>query len=166
MDEQASPPLDAPITSRGDFRAAVKRALTQAAAAGARQLWLTDPTFTDWPLSEPDVIEQFTRWAEPQRRLVLLAGSFEDLSRRHARWAEWRRHWAHVVECRSNPEVEIDKVPTVLLAANTVCVRLLDREHYRGSTSTAAAALVRARETVDAVLQRSAETFAVTTLGL
>lgn len=166
MAEPRQPQTSILITSRGDFRAAITHAFAQAADAGARELFLMDPTFADWPLSEPEVIDSLTRWAEPHRRLTLLAGSFDDLSRRHARWAEWRRHWAHVVECRCNAEIETAKVPTVLLAAEVACVRLLDREHYRGTSSNLRSDLVRARETTDAVLQRSSEAFAVTTLGL
>lgn len=162
MDEQPNPV----ITSRGDFQGAIRLAFKQVAEAGVRHVWLLDPNFADWPLSEPAVIEQLSAWAAPHRRLTLVAGNYDDLSRRHARWAEWRRHWSHVVECRHNPEIEVEKIPTLLLASGVTCVQLLDREHFRGSISGAATNLARARESIDAVLQRSSEAFAVTTLGL
>ena len=50
-----------------------------------------------WPLGERSVIESLTRWAGAQRRLTLLALHYDEVSRRHARWAQWRRQWAHVV---------------------------------------------------------------------
>lgn len=155
-----------PIATRGEFHAAIRNAFADAANDGARHIWLADPDFDDWPLSEMEVIGNLTRWAESHRKLTLVAESFDAMSRRHTRWAEWRRQWSHVVECRINPELERGQMPTLLLASDLVCVRLLDRVHHRGSISNGKADQIRCREAVDAVLQRSAEAFPVTTLGL
>ena len=154
------------ITSRSEFHEALRQSFTDIAALGCRELLLSDADFTDWPLSDAIVLNSLTQWAAAHRKLTLLAPQFDDLARRHGRWVEWRRRWAHVVECRANTEVEADKVPTMLLAPGLLMVRLVDRLRYRGSVSTAASDLVLGREQLDALLQRSEETFPATTLGL
>lgn len=154
------------IQSRSEFHAALRTAFAAAADAGCREIWLCDDDYADWPISERAVIDDLTRWAESHRRLTVIARHFDTVVRRHARWVEWRRTWSHVVQCRSNDELEADQMPTLLLAPGAVSVRLFDRVNHRGSVSRVAADAVLWRETVDAVLQRSAEAFPATTLGL
>ncbi len=162
--------MDAPthraIGSRSEFHDALRSAFDQAAREGAREILLCDASFTDWPLSERAVIENLTQWANSRRRLTLFAQTFDEISRRHGRWAEWRRQWSHVVHCRSNGELEAAEFPTICLVADVVSVRLFDPVHHRGLASREAADALACREAVDAVSQRSAEAFPVTTLGL
>jgi hypothetical protein len=155
-----------PITSRSEFHAAIRGAFESAAKDGSREIWLTDPDFADWPLSETELLANLTAWAQSHRKITLVAESFDEMARRHTRWTAWRRQWSHIVECRTNAELERGQMPTLLLASGLVSVRLLDRVHYRGTVSALAADLVLCKEAVDAVLQRSAEAFPVTTLGL
>lgn len=155
-----------PITSRSEFHAAIRSAFAEAAAAGCRELWLCDTDYADWPLGERAVIASLTEWAASHRRLTLLANHFDEVVRRHARWVEWRKSWAHLVHCRTNTELERDKMPTLLLAPGLVSVRLIDPVHHRGVVSKEAADGLRCRDIVDAVLQRSAEAFSATTTGL
>jgi hypothetical protein len=154
------------ITSRSEFHEGLRMALAEVAAVGCRELFMSDADFSDWPLSEPAVLESLTLWARSHRRLTMLAQQFDDVARRHGRWVEWRRQWSHLVECRTNTELEAAKVPTMLLAPGLVMVRLVDTVRYRGSLSRELADMVQGRELLDAVLQRSEETFPVTTLGL
>ena len=112
------------------------------------------------------MVEQLTRWAHSHRRLTLIAHSFEEVARRHGRWTEWRRQWAHVVECRTNQELEAAQHPTICLVSDLLSVRLSDAVRHRGMISTEAADAIACREAIDAVLQRSVETFPATTLGL
>jgi hypothetical protein len=154
------------IATRSEFHEALRSALVEAADAGSAEIWLCDATFADWPLSEREVIDSLTRWARSRHRLVLLAHSFDEMARRHGRWLEWRRQWSHVVECRTNGELEAADYPTICLVADLVSVRLVDPVHYRGTASHEAADGVRCREAIDAVSQRSAEAVPVTTLGL
>lgn len=156
----------AAITSRAEFHDAVRAALAQAAEAGAAEIVLTDPTFADWPLGERSVVESLTRWVESQRRLTLLAFSFDEMARRQLRFVEWRRQWSHVVQCRHDDELESEQIPSLLFMPGLVCIRLVDRVRYRGTVSARPIDLVECRETVDALLQRSVEAFPVTTLGL
>jgi hypothetical protein len=154
------------ITTRGEFQAALHHAFAQAAQRGCRELWLCDEDFADWPLGERAVVEQFGQWAASNRQLTLLARSFDQVARRHARWVEWRRTWSHIVNCRTNTEIETGGFPTVLLAPGVVSVRLSDLVHHRGRLSHDKADEVHCRELIDAVLQHSEEAFPATTTGL
>ena len=154
------------ITSRSEFHDALRLGFAEAAARGSPQLWLCDSDFADWPLGERAVIEQLTQWAVSSRKLLLVARTFDEVARRHARWVEWRRQWSHIVSCRANNELEALDMPTVLLAHGTLTVRLSDPIHHRGRVSRDKADEVRCKELVDAVLQRSEEAFPATTTGL
>ena len=107
------------ITSRGEFHAALRAALADAANHGARELWLCDNDFADWPIGERAVVESFAQWAASSRRLTLVARHFDDVARRHARWVEWRRTWSHIVTCRTNTECPTGEFPSVLVALGT-----------------------------------------------
>ena len=154
------------ISSRREFHDALRSAFAEAAAVGCREMWLCDVDFTDWPLNEVAVIENLTQWAEAHRKLTMLAQTFDEIPRRHARWVAWRRTWSHIVECRSNNELEAGQMPTMLLAPGLFTIRLVDPVRYRGSVSRNAADAVQGRELIDAVMQRSEEAFPVTSLGL
>lgn len=156
----------APIAGRAEFHGAVRAALAEAAVAGWREIWLCDPDFARWPLGEPGVIDSLTRWAGGQRQLTLLALDFDAVARRHPRWVQWRRQWAHRVQCRALPDLRADDVPVLLHACGALTLELFDPLRYRGQVSCAAADDLRARERIDAILQRSTEAFPATTLGL
>jgi len=155
-----------PIGSRAEFLEAVRNALARAQQQGARKIVLVDPNFADWPLNERTVIDSLSRWIDSSRLLVVIAHSFEELARRQLRFVEWRRQWAHVVQCRNDPDLEAEQIPTLLLVPGQSCVRVVDRVRYRGTVSKRPVDLTECRETVDALLQRSVEAFPVTTLGL
>lgn len=154
------------IQSRNEFHDALCAAFGAAADAGCREVWICDDDFADWPLSERGVVEQLTRWAESHRSFTVIARNFDAIARQHVRWVEWRRVWSHVVQCRTNDELEVGQMPTLLLAPGAASVRLVDPVRYRGSVSYEAADAIVWRETIDAVLQRSEEAFPATTLGL
>ena len=154
------------IETRSDFHDALRAAFAEAAQVGCREIWIVDDDFADWPINERAVIDDLTRWAGAHRTLTVVARSFDELARRHARWVQWRRQWSHVVHCRTNNDLEAGQMPTILLAPGLTSVRLFDRVNYRGSVSNGKADEVRWREDIDAVLQRSEEAFPATTLGL
>ena len=155
-----------PIGSRAEFLDAVRTAFTQAEEHGARKIVVVDPNFADWPLNERTVIDSLSRWIDSSRLLIVIAHSFDELARRQLRFVEWRRQWAHVVQCRNDPDLEAEQIPTLLLVPGHSCIRVLDRIRYRGTVSKRPVDLTESRETVDALLQRSVEAFPVTTLGL
>ncbi len=154
------------ITTRAEFHTALRAAFEQAATTGCREIWLCDDDFADWPLGERAVIEHLAQWAASSRRLTLIARNFDEVVRRHARWVEWRRQWSHIVSCRVNNELEAEQMPAVLLATDLVSVRLSDRVHHRGRMSDRRADELRCKELIDAVWQRSEESFPATTTGL
>lgn len=154
------------IHSRDEFHDALRAAFTAAADAGCREIWICDDDFADWPLSERGVVEALTRWAQSHRSFTVIARNFDAITRKHSRWVEWRRVWSHVVQCRTNDEMEAGQMPTMLLAPGAASVRLVDPVHYRGSISREAADAIVWRETIEAVLQRSETAFPATTLGL
>ena len=157
---------DTLITTRVEFHAALRAAFAEAATAGSRELWLADTDFADWPLGERDVIESLSQWVASSRKLTLLAHDFDEVARRHPRWVTWRRQWSHVVSCRSNAELEAGEMPTLLIAAGTVTVRLSDPIHHRGRVAHDRAEELRCKEMFDAVSQRSEEAFPATSTGL
>jgi len=154
------------IEGREAFQAAIREALAEAASAGWREIWLCDPDFSSWPLGERSVIDSLTRWAGAQRRLTLFALHYDDISRRHVRWAQWRRQWVHLVHCRALQELQANDVPVMLYAPGGLTLRLFDPLRYLGTLSRGAAEGVRAREEIDAISQRSVEAFPATTIGL
>ncbi len=154
------------IEGRQAFHSAVRDALAEASAAGWREIWLCDPDFARWPLGERSVIESLTRWAGARRRLTLLALHYDEVLRRHARWAQWRRQWVHVVHCRALHELQANDVPVMLYAPGCLTLRLFDPLRYLGTLSRDVADGVRAREEIDAISQRSTEAFPATTIGL
>ena len=97
---------------------------------------LSDLDFADWPLGEPAVLDDLTRWAFAHRRLTLLGGHFDEVSRRHARFAQWRRQWSHIVGCRALEDDDERAIPTMLLAPGLVTLKLLNPAQYRASWST------------------------------
>ena len=154
------------IASRADFHDAVRAALAMAAEQGASEIFLVDPHFNDWPLNERGVVDSLSRWATSRRRIVVFAHTFDEMARRAPRFAAWRRQWSHIVQCRSDPELDEAEVPTLAFVPGMLGVRLLDRVRYRGTRSGRPADHVESRETIDALLQRSVEAFPPTTLGL
>ena len=154
------------VTSRAEFRDAVRACLGRAAEAGAREIIMIDPTFADWPLNDVAVVDTFARWARSGRSLTLMAHRYDELPRRHMRFVEWRRNWSHVVRCRADEELEEQQIPTLLLVPGQTCLRMVDNVNYRGTASSQAADLMMGRDAADALLQRSSDAFPVTALGL
>jgi len=154
------------ITSRAEFSDAIRSSFAIAAHEGAPEIVLVDADFADWPLNERAVIESLSAWVDSRRSLLLFGDSFDELARRHSRFVEWRRQWAHAVRCRNDPELEASQLPTLVLVSGVSCVRLVDRAHHRGTVSNRLLDMAECRQAVDALLQRSVEAFPVTTLGL
>lgn len=166
----ASPAAPAPashaIDGRTAFQDAVREALEQAAQAGCRELIFVDRDFADWPLGEGAVIDALRRWAYPHRKLTMLAEHFDDVPRRHPRFVQWRVDYAHLVDCRAAHEDDARELPTLLAAPGLFVLRLFDPQRYRGRLDQEAAEWLRMRDRVDAIAQRSTESFPASTLGL
>ena len=154
------------VSSRAEFEAAVSWALQAAHTRQARRLWLVDPDFADWPLGQPELLAALQAWLRlPQRRLVLLAGHFNDVPRRHPRFVNWRRDWAHAIEAWSPPP-EMSRLPRLVVDDGPVCLHLFDSLQWRGRASLDAREARRWRDELDVILQQCEPAFPVQTLGL
>lgn len=166
MNDDAPLPDHRMLLSRSEFHDALRQGFEQAASQGCRELFLSDPDFSDWPLGETAVVDNLTRWAMSHRRLTVLARTYDELPRRHPRWVAWRRQWDHVITCRALDAGDDLPVPSLLLAPGLLTLRLFDPVHYRASVSTRADDALRAREHLDALLQQSVDAFSASVLGL
>ena len=160
------PSLRRDIDSRSAFHAAIHEALGAAAATNAREIVMCDPDFADWPLGERACVERFQSWAMSHRRLTLLARTFDELPRRHARWLAWRTQWSHVVSCRQADPEDAAAVPSLIVVDGVMTVRLAHPQHHRGVVSRERSDWLQSLELIDAVLQRSSEALPPTLLGL
>ena len=155
-----------PVEGRAEFPAALLATLDECAQAGVQQLWWCDADFSDWPLGQPAVIEALTRWIDSKRQLTLIAARYDRFTAHFPRWVTWRRQWSHVVRCLAVHEELAGQVPSLALASGLVGVQLHDPERLRGRLYREASDLRRCKDLVDALSQRTSESFPVTTLGL
>lgn len=166
MDNDGGTQARRPIDSRAGFIAAVHETLAVATAQRARRMLWADDDFAEWPLDDAQLLQRLTDWLHlPQRQLILLAGDFRHLGGR-ARFVAWRRLWSHAIATHSPAEEDRAQLPCLLLAEGHVLVRLLDKTRWRGWISSGPLELRLASDQTDALLQRAAPAFPVTTLGL
>lgn len=164
---EPGPPAPPLITSRADFTAALRWGFDAAIAADARHILCVDRDFEHWPLDESGLHATLTTWLRrPQRRLSLLAASFDEVPRRHPRFVVWRRAWAHVITTMAAPEEFADSLPTLLVDDGAVLVQLFDAQHWRGRAERDARTAHLRRDELDVILQRSSASFPANTLGL
>jgi hypothetical protein len=154
------------IESQREFEEALREAFTMIATQGCREVLISDTDFANWPLGERAVVDLLERWSMSHRKMTVLALNYDEITRHHARWVQWRRQWAHVVDCRVVDDFDAKEVPTLLLAPGLVVVRLVPGDTVRGSISTDLGDIERSRELIDAITQRSHEGFPANTLGL
>ena len=168
MNESTPPPAALPvIDSRSGWHAAVTWAFTTAMAQGARRIVVVDADFADWPLDDTALLQGLTDWLrQPQRRLVLLAASFDALPRRCPRFTAWRAPWSHAIEGWQAPEELARDLPTVLSCDKSDSVQLIDPLHWRGRVALDDRRALQWCEEIDVVLQRSERALGVRHLGL
>jgi hypothetical protein len=78
----------------------------------------------------------------------------------------WYRTWSHTVCAFSPPPGDAAALPCLLLVDGTAVVHLVDKERWRGRISLDSKEVNQARDSIDALLQRSDPAFPATTLGL
>lgn len=151
---------------RGDFQQLVRGALACAAREGWPELMLCDADFHDWPLGESAVIESLNGWARTGRRLTLLACSYDEIMRRHARFVRWRGTWDHIITCRRSPSADPLDFPSALWSPVWVLLRQ-DLVRCAGVTGREPERRVVLKEALTEWLQRrSTPGFPATMLGL
>jgi hypothetical protein len=150
---------------RGEFRQLVRDALACAAQEGWREIILSDATFEDWPLGEREVAQSLQAWSKTGRQCVLLAKSYDDVLRLHARFVHWRGVWSHIVAahgCRSADRLDL---PSAFWSPAWVMERR-DIERSNGYCGSEPDRRVLLRETLNEWLRKSSPAFPATTLGL
>lgn len=166
-DDPIPAPMPSALRTREDFHAALRWALAHALAQRVRRLYWLDPDFAAWPLDEAWVLEPLTAWLRlPQRRLVLVARTYEQVARQHPRFVRWRRDWAHAIEAWSPAEGAELPLPTLLIDSGPLCLQLHDSQQWRGRLALDEAAARQWRDEIDALLQRCESAFAAYTIGL
>jgi hypothetical protein len=160
-------PTEGAISSRAAFQAAVRGVLAHAAERGVRRMHWISPDFDNWPLDEPWLLDALSDWARPRTvQLTWLASDFEALRRRTPRLVAWRQRWSHVLQCLGPDDGASAELPSLLVADDKLLIKVMDPARWRGRISCSAADIQAAREQIDALLQRSSDTFPVTTLGI
>ena len=113
----AEPLRDLPsgrFSGRETFQQLVRDAVATAARDGWQEIFISDANFHDWPLGERAVVEALQDWARSGRRFTMLACSYDDVIRRHARFVRWRGTWDHIITCRRSPAADPLDLPSAL----------------------------------------------------
>ncbi len=153
------------FTGPSEFQALVREMLARAVTEAWREIVIADCDFADWPLGERAVAQSLQDWARSGRKLVMLASRYDEVTRRHARFAAWRGKWAHIVECWVCPRVEPPDFPSALWSPVAVLVRQ-DVERSTGVLTSDARRRTQTRELLEEWRRRSSPGFPATTLGL
>ena len=150
---------------RAAFQQNLRDALHCAAREGWRDIVVCDPTFEDWPLGERAVIDALNAWAAPGRTWTMLAGRYDEVTRRHARFVQWRRTWSHLIDCRAVRSTDLMLMPSCIVGP-AWAMRRLDLEHCTGVCSDEARWRVELQQEAKEWLRRSSPSFPATVLGL
>jgi len=173
MDDMTGLPESRPVgggvafEGTAEFGRAVQDAMAHAGERSTRRLCWCDEDFATWPLGDAQWVASLTRWARnPGRELVMIARDWSAVERRHPRFVNWRRDWAHVVQCLVPDATRTAPLPTLWIDSDEQAIRVFDRESWRGRAGFDRIDRQRAREDFDAVLQRAGPGFSAVTLGL
>lgn len=165
-DDRSPQPLPSRrFEGREDFRQLVRDALACAAREGWRELILSDATFEDWPLAERAVAESLHAWSASGRHCILLAKRWDEVTRRHARFVQWRGQWSHIITAHAAPSADPLELPSALWSPAWVLERR-DLERSSGYCGSEPDRRVLLRENLNEWLRGSTPGFAATTLGL
>jgi hypothetical protein len=157
--------LEGRFTGRSEFTDLVRQAFVAAFEQGWREIILCDANFEDWPLGDRAVVQSLNNWSKTGRKMTILAKSYTDLQRRHARFVSWRQTWAHLIECRVSTATAADNMPSALWSPGWFFERL-DLQHCTGLAGFEVARRIALRERLKEQLLRSSPGFAASTLGL
>jgi hypothetical protein len=154
------------FSGREDFRQLVRDAIATAVRDDWSEMVFSDAHFHDWPLGERAVVDLLQQWARGGRHLTLLACSYDEVVRRHARFVNWRRTWDHIITCRRSPMSDVQDMPSALWSPHWVLHRL-DPERCAGVTGVEPDRRVLLKEMLsERISRRSSPGFPATTLGL
>ncbi len=165
-DERGAPLPEGRFSGRTQFQQLVRGAFAAAAREGWREIFISDANFHDWPLGERAVADALQAWSRPGRRLTVLARSYDEVLRRHARFVSWRRTWDHIVTCRASAAADPLDIPSAIWSPGWTLQRW-DPERCIGATGSEPERRVLLREALgEWVRSKSAPGFPASTLGL
>ena len=147
------------------FQQMVRDALACAAHEGWREIVISDPNFEDWPLGEREVCTSLQAWARPGRQFTMLAASYNEVVRRHARFVKWRTTWSHLIDCRACRTADPQDLPSALYSP-VWSMRRLDLEHSSGICGIDAQRRVLLQQAQREWLRKSSPAFPSYMLGL
>lgn len=137
-----------------------------AAWSAARQVWLLDPDFADWPLDEPAVLDALAAWLRRGGRQLHLVGQhFDTTARCHPRLARWRRDWSHALAVHAPSEGGLPPALRGLLAP-PLWLQWLDAPDWRIRVVTESVHVRAADARIADFLQRCEPAWPATTVGL
>lgn len=165
MQDEQVPPAQGRFEGRTALQQLVRDALACAAREGWRELILSDADFGDWPLGERAVAESLQAWSATGRRMVLLARSYDEVVRRHARFVTWRRTWSHIIEPYACVSADPLELPSAIWSPAWVMERR-DPERCTGWCGSEPQRRLLLRESLNEWLLKSSPSFPATTLGL
>lgn len=140
--------------------------LDASSLALARQVWLIDRRFDDWPLDDAAVQSALGAWLrQGGRSLHLLGVDFDATSRALPRFSRWRRDWMHAIEVHRPVE---GLLPSALrgLLAPPVLLQWLDAPDWRLRVFTDSVQVREAQTEIADFLQQCEPAWPSTTLGL
>lgn len=151
---------------REAFQGMVREALLTAAREGWPEIIVSDANFHDWPLGERVVAEALQAWSRGGRRFTMLATSYDELVRRHARFVQWRKTWDHIITCRRSPAASASDFPSAIWSPTWVMHRL-DPDRCIGVSGFEPERRLLMHEMLQEwIRNRSSPGFPATTLGL
>jgi hypothetical protein len=95
----------------------------------------------------------------------MLAASYDQVVRRHARFVAWRTTWSHLIDCRACRSADPQDLPSALVSP-VWALRRLDLEHSSGICIEAPQRRLLLQQTQAEWLRKSSPAFPATTLGL
>lgn len=165
LNEDGASAMTAAFAGPTAFSQLVRDALARAATEGWPVMVWSDATFQDWPLGERAVVESLNAWASKGRHLVMLAHSYDAVTRYQPRFVGWRRTWDHIVECRVCKTLDATEVPSALWSPHWA-MRRLDLVRCTGVAGLEPQRRVLLKEELDECRRQGSPGFSASTLGL
>ena len=157
--------IEGRIAGRGEFTEVIRQAFAAAGVEGWREIILSDPDFDDWPLGERGVTQALNDWSKAGCKLMMMAGSYDTVLGRHARFAVWRRTWAHMVECRASVATPAGRIPSAFWSPSWTFERV-DVQRCIGVAGSDVVRRVALKERLNEQLLNSSPAFPASVLGL
>ena len=105
-------PTEGRLQGRLLFQNMIEQLVGRGAQRRCRQAVFCDADFADWPLGACAVASALNVWARAGCRFTFIAQQYDEITRRHARWVEWRRRWSHQVDCWQCANIAASSLPS------------------------------------------------------